>query len=125
MKKIRCARMGFKSGNILIASLLNLLLEEPSYGYSLVEKLQSLGIDQSSVPYGVIYRLLRDMESENLIESEWEIEDSGPSRRVYSITKEGKEYLERWLNNAKGNLKILENLISNIEKALQKEKGGK
>ncbi|WP_051962924.1 PadR family transcriptional regulator [Mesoaciditoga lauensis] len=125
MKKIRCARVGFKSGNILIASLLNLLLEEPSYGYSLVEKLQSLGIDQSSVPYGVIYRLLRDMESENLIESEWEIEDSGPSRRVYSITKEGKEYLERWLNNAKGNLKILENLISNIEKALQKEKGGK
>ena len=125
MKKIRCARVGFKSGNILIASLLNLLLEEPSYGYSLVEKLQSLGIHQSSVPYGVIYRLLRDMESENLIESEWEIEDSGPSRRVYSITKEGKEYLERWLNNAKGNLKILENLISNIEKALQKEKGGK
>jgi PadR family transcriptional regulator PadR len=124
MKKMKCARVGFKSGNILMASLLSLLLKEPSYGYSLVEELGTFGIEQDSVPYGVVYRLLRDMENEGLIKSEWEIEDSGPSRRMYSITSEGKRYLEQWLNNAKSNLKIMENLVLNIEKTLREEKKG-
>ncbi|WP_456399579.1 PadR family transcriptional regulator [Mesoaciditoga sp.] len=121
---MKCAKMGFKSGNILMASLLNLLLKGPSYGYSLVEELGELGIDQSSIPYAIVYRLLRDMESENLITSHWEIEDSGPSRRMYFITDKGKKHLEKWLVNAKANLKIMENLVLSIEKSIHEEKGG-
>ncbi len=123
MKKSKCARMGFKSGNILMASLLSLLLKESSYGYSLVEKLQTLGIKPDSVPYAVVYRLLRDMENGGLIKSKWEIEDSGPSRRMYSITDEGKRYLQRWVYNVKENLKFMENLVSKIDQTIQKEGG--
>ncbi len=117
---MRCAKFGFKSGNILVASLLYLLLKKPSYGYSLVEELREVGIDPALVPYGVAYRLLRDMEGNGLISSKWEIEESGPSKRIYSITNEGIEYLKRWLSNAKKNLKVMENLVVNIENKLKK-----
>ncbi len=122
VKGRRCAKFGFKSGNVLVAALLYLLLKNPSHGYSLVEELENLGIDPNFVPYSVAYRLLRDMENDGLITSEWEIEESGPSRRIYSITNEGIEFLKRWVNNAENNLKIMENLVSNINDLFQQKK---
>ncbi len=121
MKGRRCAKFGFKSGNVLVAALLYLLLENPSHGYSLVEELESLGIDPNFVPYGVAYRLLREMENDGMITSEWEIEESGPSRRIYSITGVGIEFLKGWANNAENNLKIMNNLVSNINDLLQQK----
>ncbi len=122
---MKCAKFGFKSGNILIAALLYLLLKEPSYGYLLVEKLEEVDIDPAFVPYGVVYRLLREMESDNLISSVWKISESGPSRRMYSITSEGVEYLRRWTNNAQNNLKIMGKLIFNINNELQTKESKK
>ncbi len=119
MKKIGCARYGFKSGNIFTAALLYFLLEEPLHGYLLVERFKGIGIDPSSVPYGVVYRLLRDMEREGLISSKWKIASSGPSRRIYFITENGVEFLEKWLYGTKKNLKLLENLQFKVESAIQ------
>ncbi len=121
VKGRRCAKFGFKSGNVLVATLLYLLLKNPSHGYSLVEEIKSLGIDPNFVSYSVAYRLLRDMESDGLITSEWEIEESGPSRRIYSITSEGVEFLKKWVKNAENNLKIMENLVSKINELFQQK----
>lgn len=121
--KRRCAKIGFKSGNILAGSLLTLLLREPSYGYLLVDKLKELGIDEALVPYGILYRILREMEMEGLVLSKWEIQESGPSKRIYSITERGKDFLKEWVKSAKENLNMLEKLIEKIEESLN-YKGG-
>jgi DNA-binding PadR family transcriptional regulator len=34
------------------------------------------------------------MESDGLIVSNWDIQESGPARRIYRITEEGLEYLK-------------------------------
>jgi PadR family transcriptional regulator, regulatory protein PadR len=65
-------------------------LHEPEYGYSLVQKLNDSGmiIDQ-----GTLYPLLRRLEKQSLLESNWEVEDPRP-RRYYQLSDSGREALE-------------------------------
>jgi PadR family transcriptional regulator len=70
--------------NWLIATALVMLREESSYGYKLMERLEKLGFGE--INPGTLYRKLRQMEREGLCKSEWKTSDSGPARRVYSLT---------------------------------------
>lgn len=68
--------------------LLNISLTAgPSYGYDLTARLHELGLQMIDTP--AIYRLLRAMEHELLVESWWESSESGPRRRVYQLTRSG------------------------------------
>ena len=118
MKKRFCSNLGFKTNHILYAAVLALLTRKSNYGYEIVEELSKLGISQQSLPYGLIYRLLRDMEANNLVISSWKNEETGPSRRIYEITPLGKQYIANWVKSAKQNFKLLEDLIDYIEKSL-------
>ncbi len=123
---MKCPKMGLKFGNILTATLLALLLEEPAHGYVLIERLEEMGLSFKGVPYAVVYRMLRTMEEDGLITSQWDISGNGPSKRIYHVTNEGKKYLKMWVRRAKNNLQVMEEMISKIEKILELgEKGGK
>ncbi|MGC8972426.1 MAG: PadR family transcriptional regulator [bacterium] len=110
-----CAHSPFIGGDILIPAILVILMKNPTYGYSLIEELGNLGIDVSLFHPSIIYRMLRMMEVEGLVTSNWDIRDIGPARRVYTITDLGKSFLKNWGINAKENLKIVEKLIKAIE----------
>jgi DNA-binding PadR family transcriptional regulator len=45
---------------------------------------------------GNLYRLLRALEREGLVSSEWRDDVPGPAKRVYELTDEGGRLLERW-----------------------------
>lgn len=102
-------------GDILIPAILAILSKSPIHGYSLMEKLEGLGIDASSFHHSVIYRALRMMELEGLLKSEWNLKESGPPRRVYKITDMGMGFLKEWASLAKENLKVIERVIRVIE----------
>ncbi|HOK79528.1 MAG TPA: PadR family transcriptional regulator [bacterium] len=116
-----CKWMSFGSGDLLGVLILTVMLEKPTYGYSLMEKLKNLGIDITFLHHTVVYRILRMMEISGLVISAWDTTGTGPARRVYSITDAGREYLKNWYHWAKKDLKIMENIINEIEKTL---KGG-
>lgn len=78
-------------------TILMALLDGPSYGYELLQRLPEYGFLRDEVPPGMIYRHLRQMEEERLVESRWEAEGSGPAKRVYQMTVEGGEVLEAWV----------------------------
>ncbi len=122
---MRCPKMGLKIGNVLAASLLALLLKKPAHGYSLVEELEEFGLDTKTVPYAVVYRLLRNMEEDGLIDSQWDVSGNGPSKRVYHITDKGKEYLQMWVLRAKKNLRVMEKMLLEVENILDSKEGGK
>lgn len=76
----------------LRACILVLLAEEAGYGYELSDHLPYLaaaGHDKSQR-----YRLLRQMERDGLVVSHWDESEVGPARRVYSITRQGLEWLD-------------------------------
>ncbi|MBA2478773.1 MAG: PadR family transcriptional regulator [Actinomycetota bacterium] len=77
--------------NYLRPCLLLLLAEGTSHGYELLEQLADLGLGRTDP--GGLYRCLRAMDEEGLVRSAWEPSTSGPARRVYELTDEGREWL--------------------------------
>jgi len=74
-----------RRGVIVLATLSQ--LREPQYGYSLRQALADQGM---SVEEGTLYPLLRRLEGQGLLTSEWRIED-GPPRRYYTLSETGKQ----------------------------------
>lgn len=60
-------------------------LDEPQYGYSLIETLSKQGME---VEQNTLYPLLRRLEKQGLLESLWQIEENRP-RRYYKISGMG------------------------------------
>ena len=74
--------------------LLLLLAEGAAHGYDLLEQINALGLDRTDP--GGVYRGLRAMEREGLVHSWWEASPSGPARRTYELTDEGRDWLHVW-----------------------------
>jgi PadR family transcriptional regulator PadR len=83
-------RHGMKD-KYLTAALLVLISKQPSYGYDLIENLGGFGI--KGMEPGKVYRYLRRLEQENLVQSQWETSESGPARRFYEATPLGMDRL--------------------------------
>ncbi len=71
---------------------------EDHYGYSLITSLsRHLGIAMAE---GTIYPLLSRLQREKLVVARWQIMESGPARKYYSITPTGRAVLaamdEHW-----------------------------
>ncbi len=77
--------------NYLRPCLLLLLAEGTSHGYELLDQVGELGLDR--VDPGGLYRCLRAMDEDGLVRSSWEPSASGPARRTYELTDEGREWL--------------------------------
>lgn len=76
------------------AVVLLLLVEGPAHGYDLADRLGSFG--GSDVDYGNLYRLLRVLEEEGMVSSQWRDDEPGPAKRIYHITDEGEMLLAGW-----------------------------
>lgn len=63
------------------------------YGYSLMAVLRRTL--KAEMAEGTIYPLLSRLQRDGLIESEWEIQESGPARKYYQITETGARLLEQ------------------------------
>ena len=65
-------------------------LDEKQYGYSLRQLLAERGLD---IDQGTLYPLLRRLEKQGLLDSEWSVEGSRP-RRYYVLNQAGRETLQ-------------------------------
>lgn len=71
------------------------LAEQSGYGYELSLDLPALGAPHARVHTGTTYRALRELERDGLVLSHWDHSQAGRPRRVYSITTEGREWLDQ------------------------------
>jgi PadR family transcriptional regulator, regulatory protein PadR len=76
-------------------SLLLLLRERPLHGYELIERLPEVA-GEGRIDVGNLYRLLRSLEGEGIVTSEWSADLPGPAKRTYELTDEGRRLLDRW-----------------------------
>jgi len=94
--------------NFLIPLMLLHLRNWNSHGYELMEKITQFGVD--SIDQGNFYRLLRKLEKDALVSSEWDTTTKGPAKRIYAITVEGERYLDMWA----GSLSQYQTLLNNF-----------
>lgn len=76
-----------RRGILVLATLSQ--LKEARYGYALIQELGDHGLE---IEQGTLYPLLRRLEDQGLLLSEWDVEGSRP-RRYYRFSPEGSEIL--------------------------------
>jgi DNA-binding PadR family transcriptional regulator len=76
-----------RRGILVLATLSQ--LSQPQYGYSLKKRLSDKGLE---IEEGTLYPLLRRLEDQGLVQSEWKLEDARP-RRYYVISPAGEQVL--------------------------------
>lgn len=76
-------RQELRRGSVVLASLL--ALREPEYGYRLLDVLERAGVP---VAANTLYPLLRRLEGQGLLLSEWDTSQARP-RKIYRTTGDG------------------------------------
>ena len=79
-------------------ALLLLLAERPTHGYELLERLPPL-LGEERVDVGNLYRVLRALEEDGVVTSEWRADLPGPTKRTYALTDDGRALLAAWLES--------------------------
>ena len=80
--------MELRRGTLVLSVLSQ--MEEPKYGYSLVQSLEEKGID---IDPNTLYPLLRRLEKQGLLKSQWETGGAKP-RKYYDRTDYGTQIYE-------------------------------
>ena len=89
-------RLELRRGCLVLAVLAELRTEQ--YGYTLRKGLAARGLE---VDEGTLYPLLRRLESQGLLGSEWREEDKR-NKRFYKISRDGKLVLKQLLAEWQG-----------------------
>ena len=91
----------------LILSVLS-QLREPRYGYALVQRLEDRGV---SIDPNTLYPLLRRLEKQGLLLSQWEMGESKP-RKYYRRTPMGdrvyEDLMHQWMILSENMRKLME-----------------
>lgn len=97
-RKQDCAcRCGCEVRGFIQPRLLLLLAKKTSHGYELMDALRAIpGAENLSDP-GMLYRTLRQLEEAEVVRSAWDTSGHGPARRIYELTKIGREHLDTWV----------------------------
>ena len=89
--------IGCRPRNWLVPVILLSLREWNSYGYELMGRASMFGFEAMNT--GTLYRTLRRMEKDGVLESSWETSGDGPARRMYTITGSGSAQLGIWVTS--------------------------
>jgi len=96
-------------------ALLLLLRERATHGYELLEALPAL-TGEARVDMGNLYRVLRALEEDGIVRSEWRDDAPGPSKRIYELTEEGRRVLDGWADALRANQQLVSSFLDRYEK---------
>jgi DNA-binding PadR family transcriptional regulator len=101
-----------RRGILVLATLSR--LDKARYGYALIQDLAEHGLE---IDQGTLYPLLRRLESQGLLLSEWDVEGPRP-RRYYRLSPAGETILvtltDEWFKLAS----VMDGLLTNDTKEI-------
>jgi poly-beta-hydroxybutyrate-responsive repressor len=105
--------------------LLLVLHKKATHGYELAEAIKAFGFDERNpVDGSVVYRTLRWLEDNGMVESTWDTTSSaGPARRVYHLTANGDRYLEAWMADLQETAHMLEAFVAEYKQHMAQGEG--
>lgn len=92
---------------VLMLAVLSQLKDE-QYGYSLKQSLEEKGMD---INEGTLYPLLRRLEAQNLLESDWQVVDDTRPRRYYKMSQEGETIYANLTQEWNEMVSVMNNLL--------------
>jgi PadR family transcriptional regulator PadR len=98
-------RIELRSGCLAIATLVQLRVEH--YGYTLRKALADFGLE---IEESTLYPLLRRLESQGLLLSQWR-EENKRKKRFYRLSRDGERVLDELLDEWDGINRALERIL--------------
>jgi PadR family transcriptional regulator PadR len=102
-------RLELLRGSLVLAVLAQLRVEH--YGYTLRKALADEGLEMDE---STLYPLLRRLETQGLLASEWREEDKR-NKRFYRLSKEGKVVLKQLLEEWRGMGESLDRILREVK----------
>ena len=102
-------RLELRRGSLVLAVLAQLRVEH--YGYTLRKALANEGLEMDE---STLYPLLRRLETQGLLASEWREEDKR-NKRFYRLSKEGKVVLKQLLEEWRGMGESLDRILREVK----------
>ncbi len=98
-------RLELRRGVVVLAVLSQ--MDTARYGYDLIRSLAERGLD---VEEGTLYPLLRRLEKQGLLESEWDTSESRP-RKYYRISEPGRKVLAALLVEWDATVEVMHGIL--------------
>lgn len=106
-----CGRHGPRIEAFVVPCILMTLRKRPIHGYELMEELSGMPFLRPVPDPGVVYRHLRRLEDDGMVESSLQPGSGGPARKVYSLTPDGESYWQAWVSSLRGKKETLESFL--------------
>jgi PadR family transcriptional regulator PadR len=75
--------------------ILRTLTLEPKHGWAIAKRIEQISGDVLQVQQGSLYPALHRLEQQGWIKAEWSQTETGRSAKFYSLTRAGREQLEK------------------------------
>ncbi|RYG68153.1 PadR family transcriptional regulator [bacterium] len=72
-----------------------ILSEAPCHGYAIAREIERRSGQRFKMKEGTLYPALRVLEQNGWVEGQWEVQPSGPARKVYRLSSAGHAELQR------------------------------
>ena len=94
----RCPCMGVTLTKLIQPTILSILSDGRLHGYRIVELVAAIPTVRGGRPDSTgIYRTLHAMQRRGLVVSAWDSSGTGPARRTYELTEDGRDCLGKWI----------------------------
>lgn len=108
-----CPCSGTTLARLIQPAIMTLLAGGALHGYRVVQRLAATPVMGGSRPDPTgVYRMLRLMEKRGLVVSSWGFSASGPAKRAYRLTSEGRRCLARWIKTLDAYRRAIDGLLS-------------
>jgi DNA-binding PadR family transcriptional regulator len=114
-KNLKCSCKGVNLDKLLQPRILQILSEEKMHGYGIVQALEARPLfHEEKADTAGIYRALATLQDRGLVEFEWMMESSGPAKKQYAITGEGRHCLINWIQTLGEYKQALEDFLNGV-----------
>jgi PadR family transcriptional regulator, regulatory protein PadR len=121
-----CPCYGGNLARLVHPVVMMILTKGPLHGYRIVQEAARTPVLAGERPDRTgVYRVLRSLEEGGYVVSSWDLSKSGPARKSYRLTPEGRECLAHWIETLEDYHRAIRKLLSDARKAWAEGESGR
>jgi len=114
----QCPCSGRNLDKLIQPAILAILAAKPLHGYLVVQSLTDMPMFEGHEPDNTgVYRFLNAMEERGLLTSSWDMSDSGPAKKLFDLTKAGRQCLAKWVATLHEYRRQIGELLEHLQRA--------
>ncbi len=107
-------RRGLAKGD-LPALVMAVLGRQPLHGYGIAQEVKRLSDEALTMKESTLYPALRVLEQDGLIVGEWQPQEKGADRKVYTLTEQGAEEARKRTQELKDYAALINKVLGKLD----------